>query len=147
MKKIYIGSDHAGFTLKEKLKKWFDTKGIAYEDLGNLKFDKDDDYPDYAAKVAKAAVKNKAKGILICGSAEGVCIAANKIKGVRAVNPSTVKLATLSREHNNANVLCLSGWFSSTLRKKKMIHAFLNTTFSKESRHRRRVRKIGLLKK
>lgn len=146
-KVIYIGSDHAGFALKEKLKIWFDTKKILYKDLGNLKYDKNDDYPDYAASVARAVVKHKTLGILICGSAEGVCIAANKIKGVRAVNPSTTTLAKLSREHNDANILCLSGWFTPIFVKKGMILTFLKTSVSKEARHLRRIKKISKLER
>ncbi len=142
MKKIYIGSDHAGFKLKEQIKKWLDSKKIKYEDVGALILDMKDDYPDFAIPLAEKVVKDKTKGILLCGSAEGVCIAANKVKGARAVNPSTVKLAKLSREHNDANILCLSGWFGDLGKSKKMITTFLNTSLSKESRHRRRVNKI-----
>ena len=105
-------------------------------------YDKNDDYPDYAFPLAEKVAKEKTKGILLCGSAEGVCIAANKVKGIRAVNPSTVKLTKLSREHNDANVLCLSGWFSDIAVAKKMILTFLNTSLSKEVRHQRRVKKI-----
>ena len=142
MKEIYLGSDHAGFKLKEQIKKWLDSQKIKYEDLGALTFDKDDDYPDYAIPLAEKVVKEKTKGILLCGSAEGVCIAANKVKGALAVNPATVELAKLSREHNDANILCLSGWFGDIDKSKKMIKTFLNTSLSKESRHRRRVNKI-----
>jgi RpiB/LacA/LacB family sugar-phosphate isomerase len=142
MRKICIGSDHAGFLLKEKVKGWLEQKKIPFVDLGNLKLDPRDDYPDFAAAVARLAVKQKTKGILFCGSAEGVCIAANKIKGARAVNPSTVKLAKLSREHNDANILCLSGWFGDPSTSKRMITIFLKTPFSKALRHRRRVDKI-----
>ena len=142
MKKIFIGSDHAGFKLKEQIKKWLDKNQIKYEDVGAIDYDKNDDYPDYAIPLAKKVVKDKTKGILLCGSAEGVCIAANKIKDARAVNPSTIELAKLSREHNDANILCLSGWFSDIKKSKKMITTFLNTLFSKEARHKRRVAKI-----
>ncbi len=141
-KKIYLGADHAGFELKEKLKKWLNAKKISFEDLGNLTYDKNDDYPDFAEKVAKRVVKENSKGILFCGSSEGICIAANKIKGVRAVAPSTVKLAELSRVHNDANVLCLSGWYTPLNLTKKIVVKFLSTPFSKEARHVRRLNKI-----
>ena len=140
--KIFIGADHAGFELKEKIKIWLNKQNFKFEDVGNLVYDKNDDYPDYAFPSAEKVAKEKTKGILLCGSAEGVCIAANKVKGIRAVNPSTVKLTKLSREHNDANVLCLSGWFSDIAVAKKMILTFLNTSLSKEVRHQRRVKKI-----
>ncbi len=142
MKTIYIGSDHAGFALKEKITKWLQKQNIPYQDVGAHTFDKNDDYPDYAKLVSKAVVQGRTKGILLCGSAEGMCIAANKMKGIRAVNPSSAKLAQLSREHNDANVLCLSGWFFSSSRSKKIITTFLNTKFSNKPRHKRRIQKI-----
>ncbi|MFH1275997.1 MAG: RpiB/LacA/LacB family sugar-phosphate isomerase [Candidatus Woesearchaeota archaeon] len=152
--KIYIGSDHAGFRLKQKIKKWFDKEKIIYEDLGNLIYDKHDDYPDYAAKVARKVVKENSKGILLCGSAEGVCIAANKIKGARAVNPHSLVQTRLSRNDEDANILCLSG--GGTLIPQpgmpltlsiKMIKVFLHTKFSNLARHKRRVNKIKRLEK
>jgi ribose 5-phosphate isomerase B len=153
-KTIYLGSDHAGFKLKEKVKQWLDKEKIVYEDLGNNKFDINDDYPDYAVKVARKVSKNKSKGILLCGSAEGMCIAANKNKGIRAVNPSNAILARLSREHNDANVICLSGGGTlkpieglSFLKTKKLIKIFLNTKFSKAKRHTRRLNKIKRLER
>jgi len=154
MKKIYVGSDHAGFKLKEKVKKWLDEKKISYEDCGNLVFDKHDDYPDYAVAVAKKTVRAKSKGILFCGSAEGVCIAANKVKGGFAVNPANLIQAKRSREHENANILCIAG--GATLKPqpamslpnaKKMILTFLNTKFSGATRHKRRINKIKRLEK
>ena len=154
MKKIYLGADHAGFKLKEKIKVWLVTNKIAYEDLGNFKLEKTDDYPDYAKKVAKEVVRNNSLGVLVCGSAEGMCIAANKIKGARAVNPHTSLLAKLSREHNDANIICLSGGGTikpipgtSFSNAKKMLEIFLNTKFSKAIRHKRRVNKIKKLER
>ena len=156
MKKIYLGSDHAGFALKEKLKKWLEKEKIPFEDLGNLKYEKYDDYPDYAEKVGKQVVKTKSKGILFCGSAEGICIAANKVKGVRAVAVWDKQMAKQSRDHNDANILCLSG--GGTLLKvkgmglsfrkaKKIIKVWLDTPFSKAARHQKRIKKIKLLEK
>ena len=92
-------------SLKKYLKKQYVVK-----DLGNTKLEPKDDYPDYASKVAKSVVRNKAKGVLICGSGQGACIAANKIKGARAVSINNTKDARLTREHNDANIICLSGW-------------------------------------
>ncbi|MFC1686868.1 RpiB/LacA/LacB family sugar-phosphate isomerase [Nanoarchaeota archaeon] len=141
-KKIYVGSDHAGFKLKEKIKKWLEKKKILFEDLGNTKLDPHDDYPDFAKKVARAVVRNKSLGVLVCGSAQGMCIAANKIKGARAVIPCSLKEARLSREHNAANIICLSGWNSQLHQATKMIEKFIHTSFSKAPRHTRRLKKI-----
>ena len=147
MKKIYIGSDHAGFKLKQKLKRWLDKKEIPYEDLGDLVLDKSDDYPDYAEKVARAVVKSKTKGVLLCGSAQGVCITANKIKGIRAVIPFSLAEARLARQHDDANIICLSGWYSHFHKATQMLNIFLKTEFSTAKRHRRRVNKIKMLER
>ena len=147
MKEIYLGSDHAGFKLKEKVKQWLDKNNLAYEDLGNTIYDPLDDYPDYAAKVAKAVVKNKSLGILACGSAQGVCIAANKVKGARAAIPHSLKEARLARAHDDVNIICLSGWFHHYHRVMKMIEIFLTTPFSNEPKRIRRLNKILRLEK
>ena len=144
-KKIYLGADHAGFYLKDKLKQWLSKEQIAHQDLGNIIYDSKDDYPDFAEKVAVKVVEEKTLGILVCGSAQGVCIAANKIKGARAVIPFSLKETRLAREHNDANILCLSGWYTHLHWAKKMIKIFLSTEFSKEARHVRRVYKIRKL--
>ena len=146
MNAVYIGADHAGFALKESLKKAL-SKQFEVKDLGAHKLQKDDDYPDIAAKVARTVVKRKTKGILLCGSAEGICIAANKIKGVRAVAVWTIENARLSREHNNANILCLSGWQLAPKMAAKIARTWLNTPFSSEARHKRRITKIARLEK
>lgn len=147
MKKIYLGSDHAGFELKEKIKHWLEKKKVFYEDLGNFLLDPKDDYPDFAEKVAKKTVKNNSLGILLCGSAQGMVIAANKIKGARAVVPFSIKEARLSKEHTNANIICLSGWYTHSHRVFKVLEAFLTTPFSGEPRHLRRLNKIRNLEK
>lgn len=147
MKPIYVGADHAGFALKEKIKKWLTKKKILFIDLGDKKLRPKDDYPDYAVKVARAVAKHKSQGILMCGSAQGICIAANKIKEIRAVAPYTLHEVKLSREHEDANIICLSGWFFTLMKAKKMIELFLNTPFSGEARHVRRINKIKKLEK
>ena len=150
MTTLYLGADHAGFALKEHLKKFLERKGYTVVDVGAKKLIKTDDYPDYAKKVAKKVQKD-GMGILCCGSAEGVCIAANKVKGIRAVAVRNVQLAKLSREHNDANVLCLAGGKmvkpapGLTLSNKtaeQITLAWLKTPFSKAKRHVRRVNKI-----
>lgn len=142
---IYVGADHAGFALKEKIKKWL-SSNYNVNDVGNYEYDKKDDYPDFAWALGKKVVKNKSSaGILFCGSGQGVCIAANKIKGIRAVSVNNEKDAKQSREHGNANVLCLSGWNLNEEKSKKIIHVFLNTKFSNEPRHIRRLMKIKII--
>ena len=146
-KPIYLGADHAGFALKEKVKAWLDKKKIPYQDLGNIVLDAHDDYPDFAVKVARHVARMKSFGILFCGSAQGMCIAANKISGVRAVVPFSLKEVQLSREHNDANVLCLSGWYFSPAKATALVQKFLSTRFSGEVRHKRRLRKIAQLER
>jgi ribose 5-phosphate isomerase B len=147
--KIYLGSDHGGFKLKESIKKYVKKLGHQVVDKGNKRLVKTDDYPDYGYKAAKAvaASKGKAKGILFCGSAEGICIVANKVKGVRAVAVWDLTNARLSREHNDANVICLSGWKLKTEKAKKIVKKWLETSFTFETRHVRRLKKISKIEK
>lgn len=143
-KVIHVGADHAGFELKEHLKKWLLKRGYEVYDEGAHKLDKTDDYTDYAAKVAREIAENPdSKGILCCGSAQGMCIAANKIPQVRAVAPATMKEAMLTRTHNNANVLCLAGWSITASKAQRLVDAWLNAEFSNEPRHVRRLKKIA----
>ena len=142
--KVYIGADHAGFGLKEALKPFLASLGVEFEDIGAHKIVTNDDYPVYAFRVAEKTARNKSFGILFCGSSHGVSIAANKVKGIKAVAVNNIKDAILTREHNDANVLCLSGWNISKESAKKIIKAWLFTMFTNEERHRRR---INLIKK
>jgi ribose 5-phosphate isomerase B len=142
---IYLGADHAGFKLKEQIKKYLKDSGYKIFDLGAKKFVKTDDYPDYAYKVGKKVASSRGDfGVLFCGSGQGVCIAANKIKGVRAVAVLTAREAKLTREHNNANVLCLSGKLNFQIAK-KIVKIWIETPFSGAERHLRRLRKIQKL--
>lgn len=100
-KAIYIGSDHAGFKLKNTIKSFLSRKAYDVIDVGNKKYDPNDDYSDFAVIVAKKVSGTGGKGIIICDSGVGVCIAANKIKGIRAVNATTPVIARMSRKHNN----------------------------------------------
>ena len=145
--KIYVGSDHAGFKLKENLKPFLKRLGYSVEDVGNLVLDPKDDYPDFAFPLAKKVGRSKNKGILFCGSSQGVCIAANKVKGVRAVAVNNAFDAKMSREHNDANVLCLSGWKTSQTTAKNILRTWLKTRFSSAKRHVRRVNKIKRFEK
>lgn len=140
---IILGADHAGYKLKEALKKFLLDKGFVVEDMGAKSLDKNDDYPDFAVSVAKRIQDKQGNyGILVCGSGAGVCIAANKIKNIRAVSVNTEKEAKLTREHNDANVLCLSGWNLKLPQAQKIVLTWLKTPFSGESRHVRRLEKI-----
>ncbi len=153
---VFLGADHAGFELKEKVKQYLRQKKIHAKDLGNAIYDSGDDYPVFAEKVGKAVARSNAKGILFCGTSEGICIAANKIKRIRAVAPSTAIATKLSREHNDANVLCIAGGKTKAAVKglgmpfskaKKLIDVFLTAKFSGVPRHRRRILQIKELEK
>jgi ribose 5-phosphate isomerase B len=140
---IYLGADHAGFKLKEQIKNYLKAQKLKFQDLGNFKLDKKDDYPEFGFKVAKAVAKNpQNRGILICGTSYGICIVANKVKGIRAVTVNTVKDAKNSREHNDSNIICLAGWYTNFNLVKKIIKVWLATSFPSATRHQRRVRQI-----
>ena len=135
---IAIGSDHAGYELKEKLKKYFEENNIKFADFGTFSSDSCD-YPIMAEKVGKAVSnKESEKGILICGAGIGMSIAANKIKDVRAALCYEPELAVLARKHNNANVLCMGGRFTDFEKAKEIVKIFLNTDFEGE-RHQKRI--------
>ena len=142
-KTIYLGSDHAGYKLKEQIKDFLDELGYKYIDVGNLKLEPEDDYTDFAYEVAKNVAKTNGRGILVCDSGVGVCIVANKIKGIRAVVGYNVRIAKMSRVHNNTNVLCLGQDYISLAKTKKIIQTWIETDFSTEKRHQRRLEKIS----
>ena len=138
---VAIGADHAGFEYKEEIKKLLESRGHTVEDIGTYSLDSVD-YPDFAHPVAEAVSSGQAAfGILICGSGNGVCIAANKHAGIRAALCWNEELAALARLHNNANVLCLPARFVSIDEARTMAEAFMNTAFE-GGRHQRRVDKI-----
>ncbi|MBS3127129.1 ribose-5-phosphate isomerase [Candidatus Woesearchaeota archaeon] len=144
--KIYIGSDHAGFKLKTILEEYLKKAGYTVVDLGPSAYDEDDDYPDYIIPVAQKVAKDKGcKGIVLGGSGQGESLAANKVKGIRAVvyYGGSMKIVTLSREHNDANVLSLGARFVSAQEAKRAVKLWLETPFSEEARHTRRLRKIA----
>lgn len=135
--KIFIGSDHGGFELKEFLKDYLVSKGHEIVDEGC--YSKDSvDYPLYGFKVAKNAVQENTFGIAICTSGVGISMAANKIKGARAVNVLNEDMAMLSRMHNNANILCFGAKYVTKDLAIKCLEIFLETTFE-GGRHERRV--------
>ncbi len=140
-KKICIASDHAGFYLKEIIKDYLISKNISIIDLGPSNGDSVD-YPIFAQKVSKRVKTKKSDmGILICGSGTGMSISANKIKGIRAAVCYNIKSTRLSREHNNANIICLGARFTKKIEALKLINVFLKTKFE-AGRHLRRINKI-----
>ena len=140
--KIYLGSDHAGFAVKEKLKRYFKEKRIPYKDLGTHSLDSVD-YPDYAMAVARKIAKEKnTRGILICGTGTGMVIAANKVKGIRAVAAYDKYSAEMSRRDNDTNVLGLRGRFFPFKKIREIVSVWLKTPFSQKARHKRRINKI-----
>lgn len=145
---VYIGSDHRGFVLKEKLKLLLTEWGYDYEDIGPFEYNKDDDYPDFAKLVGeKVAGDLGSKGILICGSGVGVAMAANKIKGVRAGTMFDAEQVKASVADEDTNVIALSNDYSSEEKNIEIVKAFLESKFSGEERHVRRVNKIKDLEK
>lgn len=145
MKKLLLGSDHAGFHLKQELKAFLKNKKIPFQDLGPKTYNPKDDYPDFAKLVAKKVIKNKTKGVLICGNAEGICIAANKIKGARAAVLYDNYTAKTSRLDDNANIACLRGRKFPHKKATKILLTFLKTKFSNKQRHKRRIKQIKKL--
>lgn len=141
---IAIGSDHAGFDYKEELKKYLSTQGFNVKDFGAPGKDSVD-YPDYAHPVADAVEKGECSlGILLCGSANGVAITANKHQGIRAAICWNTPIAELARQHNNANVICIPARFVSLDLSIQMINAFIQTEFE-GGRHQNRVSKIACI--
>ncbi len=141
--KVIIASDHAGFRLKEKIKNYLRRRKIEFEDFGTDSLQAVD-YPDYAIKVAKAVAKNKDhRGILICGTGTGMTIAANKVNGIRAVAAYDTYSAKMSRIDNDTNILGLRGRYFPYERIRKIISVWLDTPFSGERRHKKRLKKIA----
>lgn len=143
---IAIASDHAGFTLKERLKLYFKAKGLTIKDFGTTSKQRCD-YPDFAYVLAKEISRGKvARGILICKSGIGNSIVANKLPGVRAALCYNVKAARLSREHNDSNVLVLGSAFVNQKLAKKIVFAWLKAEFQ-GGRHKTRLNKIKQIEK
>lgn len=141
-KPIAIGSDHAGFEYKEDVISFLEGKGFPFNDFGTHSKDSVD-YPDFAHPVANAVEKQEAAfGILICGSANGVAITANKHQGIRAAICWGEELAKLSRQHNNANIICIPARFVREGDVEKMLAIFMSTSFE-GGRHASRVDKIA----
>lgn len=139
---IFVGSDHAGYELKEKVKHWLDEMGQEYTDVGPHEFDKSDDYPLYAKPVAEKVSSGDGEGILVCDTGEGMAIAANRFPNVRATLVDNDLSAERSREHNNSNVLVLGSELQSDEDAKRYLEIWLTNQFSGEDRHERRLNEI-----
>jgi ribose 5-phosphate isomerase B len=143
-KPVAIGADHAGYEYKTVLVDLLQNKGLQVKDMGT--YSKDSvDYPDFAHPVASAVESGEAGwGILICGSANGVAITANKHQGIRAAICWQPEIASLARQHNNANIICIPARFVSTPEAEEMVNVFLATAFE-GGRHQNRVQKIACM--
>jgi ribose 5-phosphate isomerase B len=144
--KVYLGADHRGFALKNKLKLWLEKNDFLHEDLGAYLEDNFDDYTQYAAKVASVvAADPKARGVLLCGSGVGVDVVANKFDNVRSavgINPFQVEAA---RKDDNANILVIAADYTSERESEKMLERFLNTKYENSVKHDRRLEDIKKL--
>lgn len=144
--KIFLGSDHAGFELKEHIKKYLIKSGFNVEDKGSYKLDPQDDYPDFIVPVAKKVAENpeNSRGIIFGASGQGEAIAANKVKGASAAlyHGGNLDIVKLSRTHNNSNILSLGARFLTKEQAAEAVKLWLSTDFSGEERHARRIKKI-----
>lgn len=142
---IYIGSDHQGFKTKELLREFLKEKGYGVVDVGNMQYDENDDYPDYAEAVARRVSRDieNSKGVLVCGSGIGVSIVANKFKNIRAALLFSPDHAFDAKNDDDANVLAIAAKYIDPTVAKKILVTWLETPFSGEERHRRRIQKIS----
>lgn len=140
---FYIAADHAGYPLKEELKRFLVAGGYEIADLGPEQLDPADDYPDFAQKLAKEVLTSEdSGGILICGTGQGMCIAANRFEGIRAAVVHDDFTARDAADHLDANIICLGGRVTDPEAAKKLVKIWLDTEFSGDERHRRRIEKI-----
>ncbi len=146
--KIYLGADHAGFEVKEAVTKLLEDEGYKVVDMGNQNLVEDDDYPDFGHAVAKRVVSDPgSRGIVSCGNAQGICIVTNKVKGIRAAVGFNEQVAETSRTDDNANILCLPGRHLKKKEALSIVKKWLDTEFSKEARHKRRLAKVEKIEK
>lgn len=140
---IYLGADHGGFALKEQLKQWLSEWEVAFEDLGAAELVPTDDYPDFALAVAQKVAANPGSlGVLACRSGGGMTITANKVAGIRAVPVYAAKQAAHAKNDDHANIISLSGDWTTLEEAKATLQAFLETQPNQDERHVRRVAKI-----
>ncbi len=146
---LYIGADHRGMQLKDQLSSWLIEQGHVVIDEGNSVHDPQDDYPEFARKVAQKVSENPddRMGILLCGSGVGMAVAANKIPGIRAALVHDPAIAASARRDDNANVIALGADHISLEDAMRVVEAFISTPFSGEERHRRRVAQVSDLER
>jgi ribose 5-phosphate isomerase B len=146
--KIYIGADHNGFEFKKRLSEQLQRSGYEVVDDGDKKLDPQDDYPQFGGRVAASLLADKdpgVRGILICGSGQGICIAANRFKGIRAALCWNMEEARVARNDDDCNVLCLSSRYFTLEETMPIVTTFLSTSFAGASRFRRRIRELDEL--
>lgn len=144
--KVGMAADHAGFELKENIRKFLEGKGYEIKDFGALNYDKTDDYPDYIIPLAKAvATKEVEKGIAICGSGVGAAVVSNKINGVRSALITEHFSAHQGVEDDDMNIICMGGRITGYASARELAVAFLEAKFSGLDRHKRRLEKVALL--
>jgi len=141
---VFLGADHHGFHLKERIVVWLREWGVPFKDLGNTVLDDDDDYPDFVSKVAKevSSHEQEAVGIVICGSGVGADIVANKYPGIRCGLGFSAAQIAAARAEDDINMLALPAEFHSYKKAKKIVEAFSKTEFDGQERHKRRIEKI-----
>jgi len=140
--KIYVAADHAGFIFRAKVIKYLTKLGHEVIDLGNAVYNAQDDYPDFAQRLAKKVLSDKqSRGVLVCGSGQGVCMAANRFRGIYGVVGLSRRSVTMARADENANVLCLGSLIMTFPKTQPIIDAWLNTKPSSAKRHQRRLAK------
>lgn len=141
--KIFLGADHRGYELKEKISQWLFEMERAFQDLGAVSFDPHDDYTEYAERVASLVTKNEgSRGVLICGSGVGVEVIANKFDGIRAGIGKNALQVEAARQDDDMNVLVIAADYTSEKEAKAMLIAFLETKFSGKARHEERLEEI-----
>ena len=144
--RVALGADHAGYALAVELRPWLPSLDVDVLDLGAHAYDAADDYPDFAAAVARSVASGQAqRGLIVCGSGVGASVAANKVPGVRAAVCHDTYSARQGVEHDDVNVLCLGGRIVGAELAKEIVAAFLNARFSGEARHQRRLAKVMAL--
>ena len=147
MERVYIGSDHRGFELKNRIARFLKGQSIEVVDLGPGAYDKSDDYPDYTEKVCKEVLYYSGKGILICGSGNGVAISANKIKGIYAALCWNEASARMAKQDGSSNVLCLPASHICAEEAEMIVEAWLSDSFSGAERHVRRIEKMKAIER
>jgi ribose 5-phosphate isomerase B len=141
--KVILGADHGGFALKQELSEGLRLAGHEVIDVGALRYDQADDYPDFSLAVARAVAKGEGeRGIIVCGSGVGASVAANKVRGVRAALCHDTYSARQGVEHDDMNVLCLGGRVVGVALAAELVRAYMEARFTGEERHTRRLKKI-----